>query len=81
MQIKSRELLKQGYMKKRKLKLTSVYKNSHSNKRLANTSPRQKNLCHDLEYFVDNVKQPVFFLVSNTLILQVSSCSLSKLLT
>ena len=62
MQINSRELLRQVYMKK-KLKITSVYKNNIQRNGYQ-TRPRgdvKKNLCHDLEYFVDNVKQPFFF--------------------
>ena len=61
MQINSRELLRQVYMKK-KLKITSVYKNNIQRNGYQ-TRPRgdvKKNLCHDLEYFVDNVKQPFF---------------------
>lgn len=75
MQIKSRELLRQVYVKKKKHQFikTVIQKNGHQARSLGYV----QKICvtNFLEYFVDNVKQPFFFLVANPLIKQVSSCS------
>lgn len=74
MQIKSRELLRQVYVKKKHQFIkTVIQKNGHQTRSLGYV----QKICvaNFLEYFVDNVKQPFFFLVANPLIKQVSSCS------
>ena len=52
---------------------TVIQKNGHQTRSLGYV----QKICvtNFLEYFVDNVKQPFFFLVANPLIKQVSSCS------
>ena len=59
--------------KKHQFIKTVIQKNGHQTRSLGYV----QKICvtNFLEYFVDNVKQPFFFLVANPLIKQVSSCS------
>ena len=61
MQIKSRELLRQVYVKKKKHQFTKtvIQKNGHQARFLGYV----QKICvtNFLEYFVDNVKQPFIF--------------------